>query len=85
MAAVCSIGGIPKADHKSAHSRAADVAAMVYRLRSRSGEDPAPAIWGLRQALLYEALYESARTEQPGESPIRIVPKAFADACAPAN
>jgi predicted dehydrogenase len=25
-------------------------------------EDPAPAIWGLRQALLYEALYESART-----------------------
>lgn len=24
-------------------------------------EDPAPAIWGLRQALLYEALYESAR------------------------
>lgn len=25
-------------------------------------EDPAPAIWGLRQALLMEALYESART-----------------------
>jgi predicted dehydrogenase len=25
-------------------------------------EDPAPAIWGLRQALLYEALYESAKT-----------------------
>ena len=25
-------------------------------------KDPAPAIWGLRQALLYEALYESART-----------------------
>ena len=25
-------------------------------------EDPAPAIWGLRQALLYEGLYESART-----------------------
>jgi hypothetical protein len=24
-------------------------------------EDPAPAIWGLRQALLMEALYESAR------------------------
>jgi predicted dehydrogenase len=28
-------------------------------------EDPAPAIWGLRQALLYEALYESARTGRP--------------------
>ena len=27
-----------------------------------NAEDPAPAIWGLRQALLYEALYESART-----------------------
>jgi len=25
-------------------------------------EDPSPAIWGLRQALLMEALYESART-----------------------
>jgi predicted dehydrogenase len=25
-------------------------------------EDPAPAIWGLRQELLYEALYESAKT-----------------------
>jgi predicted dehydrogenase len=25
-------------------------------------KDPAPAIWGLRQALFYEALYESART-----------------------
>jgi predicted dehydrogenase len=25
-------------------------------------KDPAPAIWGLRQALLYEALYESAKT-----------------------
>jgi predicted dehydrogenase len=25
-------------------------------------QDPAPAIWGLRQSLLYEALYESART-----------------------
>ena len=25
-------------------------------------EDPAPAVWGLRQALLYDALYESART-----------------------
>ena len=28
-------------------------------------EDPAPAIWGLRQALLYEALYESAKTGKP--------------------
>ena len=28
-------------------------------------EDPAPAIWGLRVALLYEALYESARTGRP--------------------
>ncbi len=27
-------------------------------------EDPAPAIWGLRQALLMEALYESARTSK---------------------
>lgn len=27
-------------------------------------QDPAPAIWGLRQALLYEALYESARTRK---------------------
>ncbi|HVM61231.1 MAG TPA: Gfo/Idh/MocA family oxidoreductase [Verrucomicrobiae bacterium] len=25
-------------------------------------EDPAPAVWGLRQSLFYEALYESART-----------------------
>jgi len=25
-------------------------------------DDPAPAIWGLRQALLYDALYESAQT-----------------------
>ena len=25
-------------------------------------EDPAPAVWGLRQALLYEALYQSAKT-----------------------
>jgi predicted dehydrogenase len=28
-------------------------------------QDPAPAIWGLRQALLYEALYESAKTGKP--------------------
>jgi predicted dehydrogenase len=28
-------------------------------------KDPAPAIWGLRQALLYEALYESAKTGKP--------------------
>ncbi len=30
-------------------------------------EDPAPAIWGLRQALLMEAIYESARTGQPAK------------------
>ncbi len=29
--------------------------------------DPAPAIWGLRQALLMEALYESARTGKPAK------------------
>jgi predicted dehydrogenase len=28
-------------------------------------EDPSPPIWGLRQALLMEALYESARTRKP--------------------
>ena len=28
-------------------------------------EDPSPAVWGLRQALFYEALYESARTGRP--------------------
>jgi predicted dehydrogenase len=30
-------------------------------------EDPAPAILGLRQALLYEALYESAKTGRPAK------------------
>jgi predicted dehydrogenase len=30
-------------------------------------EDPAPAIWGLRQALLMEALYESAKTGRPAK------------------
>ena len=30
-------------------------------------EDPSPAVWGLRQALLMEALYESAKTGQPAK------------------
>ena len=52
----------------SAGARRADVAAMVYRLRARSGGGPVSSDLGIAAGtVLTEALYESAKTGRPAK------------------